>query len=177
VHALRSILVLVAALALGACGREATTRSAPTGAPAIRVAETPVLPQTVDELPPVDVAGYVSIMAGLRGTPTVVNFWATWCPPCLDEMPMIARVARDMRNDVQFIGVNVLDDRSAARSMLRDLRIPYPNVFDETGAVRDSVAGIGQPVTVFYRADGSVAAKVDGELSPQALDTYLDEIV
>lgn len=175
VRATRLPVVLVV-IALGACARAGPAQPAFDGSPAIHVVDAPMLPTTVDELPSMDVAAYEAMMGDLGGTPAVVNFWATWCPPCTREMPMMARAARDLRGAVQFVGVNVLDDRASAREMLHELRIPYPNVFDETGEIRTAVGGIGQPVTVFYRADGTVAARVEGELSQQDLETYLAEV-
>jgi cytochrome c biogenesis protein CcmG, thiol:disulfide interchange protein DsbE len=161
-------------LASACTGEPADTAFEPT--PAIRVADAALLPATVDELPDMEVAGFDELRSQLVGTPLVVNFWATWCDPCRREMPMLAEAATRYDDRVQFLGVDILDNRDGARRFLADLAIPYPNVFDAQGLIRTSVGSIGQPVTVFYAADGTRLAKVDGELSPSDLQANLDAL-
>lgn len=145
--------------------------------PAIVVADAPSLPRTVDELPVVDVAAFEAMVADARGTPLVVNFWATWCEPCEREAPLLAAAAQEHRDSIQFLGVDILDTLGPAREFLRRYDVPYPNVRDDLAATRDAVGGVGQPVTVFYDADGQVVAQVGGELGPDELDENLDAIL
>ena len=140
------------------------------------VTPVPSLPSTVDELPEIDVAGYDALLAELRGTPVVVNFWASWCGPCEAEAPRLTAAADEFGDRVQFIGVDILDDRGSAQAFIAAHGLPYPNVFDPSGAIRTDLGSIGQPVTVFYNADGSVAAKVDGEISAKDLTANLEAI-
>ncbi|HEX6844174.1 MAG TPA: TlpA disulfide reductase family protein [Actinomycetota bacterium] len=170
-----AVLVLTSILSAAACGGE-TTSSAPDGTPAIRVVDAPLLPATVEALPPMDVAGFEELLGQLRGTPVVVNFWATWCGPCERELPLLAAAARDLQDEVQFVGVDILDNRDAAGPFLTDHGVPYPNVFDAAGEIRTSLGSIGQPVTAFYDADGTLVSKVDGELSEADLQERLAEI-
>jgi thiol-disulfide isomerase/thioredoxin len=166
-------LALLLVLALSACSSgdaDAGTMSA------IRVVDAPSLPATVDALPDMDVDGYAVLLRELEGTPAVVNFWATWCDPCLREMPRLADAADRARDTIQFVGVDIADAREPARTFLRDLGITYPNVFDVEGAIRTSVGGVGQPVTAFYAADGELVRVVSGEVGADDLDRYLAEI-
>lgn len=133
----------------------------------------PLLPTTVDELPSIDGEGFAELRAQVRGTPLVVNFWASWCDPCEEEMPLLAAAARREGDQIQFLGVDILDTRDPARTFLAHYGVPYPNVFDPTGQTRDAVGGIGQPVTVFYDAGGQLVAKVDGQLSEASLEEQL----
>lgn len=144
--------------------------------PAIVVADAPSLPRSVDALPPIDVDGFEALLDEMRGTPLVVNFWASWCAPCEREIPMLAAAAERHGESIQFLGVDILDTPGAARTFLRRHGVPYPSVFDPTGETRDSVGSLGQPVTVFYGADGEVVAKVDGELGADELTRHLDAI-
>ena len=144
--------------------------------PAIVVADAPSLPTTVDALPVIDVAGFAQLREEVRGTPLVVNFWASWCEPCEREMPLLAAAAREHRGTIQFLGIDILDTPDAARAFLRRLEVPYPNAFDAAGATRDALGSLGQPVTVFYDADGQIVAKIDGELSGADLDEHLTAI-
>ncbi len=71
---------------------------------------------------------------------------------------------------MQFLGVDILDSLDGARGFIADHGLQYPSIFDPTGAIRDSLGMIGQPVTVFYDADGTMVSSWDGQLSQKALD-------
>lgn len=143
------------------------------GVAAHNAVQAPLVPTTVDELPAIDGDGFAELRAQVRGTPLVVNFWASWCDPCEEEMPLLAAAARRDGDQIQFLGVDILDTRDPARTFLARYDVPYPSVFDPTGQVRDAVGGIGQPVTVFYDAGGQLVAKVDGQLSEASLEEQL----
>jgi cytochrome c biogenesis protein CcmG/thiol:disulfide interchange protein DsbE len=146
---------------------------AASGSPAIRVTDAALLPATVDALPETDVESYDQLLGQLRGTPVVVNFWASWCEPCTQEMPMLTDAAHAHADSIQFVGVDVLDNRGSATDFIARFSVPFPSLFDPNGDVRNSVGAIGQPVTVFYAADGSVVAKVEGQISEDALAANL----
>jgi cytochrome c biogenesis protein CcmG/thiol:disulfide interchange protein DsbE len=144
--------------------------------PALVVTPVPSLPATVNELPEMDVAGYDALLGQLRGTPVVVNFWASWCGPCEKEAPRLEAAAATYGDRVQFLGVDILDDRGSAVDFLDRYGLQYPNVFDPPGAIRTDLGSIGQPVTVFYDADGNLVTKVDGEISEKDLTANLEAI-
>jgi len=167
------------AVALASCVRDdagPATTHATRRAAAIVVADAASVPRDVDALEPIDAGGYEDLLADVRGTPLVVNFWASWCEPCEREMPLLAAAARAHRDEIQFLGIDILDTPEPARAFLERFDVPYPNLFDAMGGTRDAVGSLGQPVTVFYDADGDVVAKVDGELSADELATHLDAI-
>jgi cytochrome c biogenesis protein CcmG, thiol:disulfide interchange protein DsbE len=169
-------LAVAALLLLGACHHGADRSSpASSASPAMNATVAPGLPTTVDELPVTDVPRFHSLLQTLRGTPVVVNAWASWCAPCQAEAPLL-RAAAKARPDVQFLGIDILDSREGAETFIADQAIPYPSVFDPPGAIRTDLGGIGQPVTFFYDARGRQVAVVDGELSRSALDRHLAEI-
>jgi cytochrome c biogenesis protein CcmG/thiol:disulfide interchange protein DsbE len=168
-------IALVVSSCTGDDGDPACTPSSDEGT-AIVVADAPSIPRSVDALPPVDAACFDTILAEARGTPLVVNFWASWCEPCEREMPLLAEAARRHAGEVQFLGVDILDTPQPARTFLARYDIPYPNVFDASGETRDGIGSLGQPVTVFYDPAGEIVAKVDGELSADELDEHLGRI-
>ena len=178
--ALRTLAVaaLAAVVTLAACGGDepADPQDGVQQAPAMVVTPVPSLPTTVDELPEMDVAGYDALLGELRGTPVVVNVWASWCGPCEAEAPRLRAAAATYGNRVQFVGVDILDDRGSASAFIAEHDLPYPNVFDPEGVIRTSLGSIGQPVTVFYDADGNLVAKVDGEISEKDLTANLEAI-
>lgn len=92
----------------------------------------------------------------LRGTPVVINKWASWCEPCRSEFGVFQRVSVQRGRQVAFIGIDSADSASSARAFLRSFPVSYPSYFDASGqaglALTDSTF---TPVTVFYdRAGG-----------------------
>lgn len=167
------VVALVMVLGIGAC----SSNGEPGGSPApsraaLIVASGAGLPSTVSDLPAMDVEGFHDLLERVKGTPLVVNFWASWCEPCKREAPMLARAARS-HPDVQFLGVDILDTKDGALQFIADHHVPYPSVFNPDGGIRTDLGSLGQPVTVFYTADGAEVAKTDGELSADVLRSNL----
>jgi cytochrome c biogenesis protein CcmG/thiol:disulfide interchange protein DsbE len=133
------------------------------------------LPTSVTELPNADVETFRALLDELRGTPVVVNLWASWCEPCQREMPMLA-AATEAHRDVQFLGVDTLDAREGAEEFIAEFGVPFPSLFDPDGVIRTDLDSFGLPVTVFFDAEGNQVGKVDGELSQATLDEHLAAI-
>jgi thiol-disulfide isomerase/thioredoxin len=169
------VVLAICSLMAGSCtgGGDGPARisSASSGA-ALVVATAAGLPSTVSDLPASGVEDFRDLLERAKGTPLVVNFWASWCEPCKREAPMLARAARANR-DVQFLGVDILDSKDGALAFIADHRVPYPSLFDPSGDIRTDLGSLGQPVTIFYSADGAQVAKIDGELSPEVLRSNL----
>jgi len=169
---LLSSFLLVALLSIAAtCGdSSAPPDDGEAGPPAQNAVTAPLLPTHVAELPSFDVQTYQELLIQMRGTPVVVNVWAAWCGPCEAEAPLLHSASQTYGERVQFLGVDILDSLDGARGFISEQGITYPSVFDPSGAIRDSLGMIGQPVTVFYDADGHVASTWEGQLSQSALD-------
>jgi cytochrome c biogenesis protein CcmG, thiol:disulfide interchange protein DsbE len=166
-------LVTLVTLALTSCtGSSAAPNPSATdaGPAASNAATAPLLPTHVATLPTFDVQRYQQLLTQLRGTPVVVNVWASWCAPCKAEAPLLHDAAARYGRQVQFLGVDILDSRDGGRSFIADHGIGYPSVFDPPGAIRDSLGMIGQPVTVFYDANGSLVSSWPGQLTETALE-------
>lgn len=140
------------------------------GRPARNAATAALLPTNVAELPTFDVQTYQRLLTQLRGTPVVVNVWAAWCGPCKAEASLLLAASKTYGDRVQFLGIDILDSLDGARGFIDEHRLTYPSVFDPSGAIRDSLGMIGQPVTVFYDADGNVAMTYPGQLTQKVLD-------
>jgi cytochrome c biogenesis protein CcmG, thiol:disulfide interchange protein DsbE len=107
----------------------------------------------------------------LRGFPVVLNFWASWCPPCRDEAPRLEdrwRASRD--NGVVFLGLDMQDLTGDAREFIREFRISYPNVRDPGDEVARDWGVTGLPETFFLSARGRVVAHVIGAVSSRQLE-------
>jgi cytochrome c biogenesis protein CcmG, thiol:disulfide interchange protein DsbE len=105
-------------------------------------------------------------LAGLRGTPTVVNLWASWCTPCRDELPVLQDFYTRARGKVRMIGVDFEDTRpGAALQLLRHTGVSYPQVADFDKAVDQALGPHPVPMTVLVDADGEVVAKLPIEIT------------
>ena len=115
-------------------------------------------------------------LSKLRGTPLVVNVWASWCPPCIAEMPILTSAAADLRGQVQFLGVDIQDRDAAALEMLTAFGADFPSVVDEAGEIRGKLAISGPPVTFFVDERGVIVGRHDGALlSTEYFDALLEQ--
>ena len=197
---------LVAAAALSACSAtsavettpEATGGEAPTSASISAPKDPELLPlvaaaaldpcPTGETNPDVAIPGLPSVtlrclghgpdvnLASVRGTPIVVNVWASWCPPCIAEMPILVSAAADLRGRAQFLGVAIQDRDASALQMLESFGADFPSVVDEAGQIRGLMGVSGPPVTFFVDERGVVVGRHDGVLpSTQYFDSLLNE--
>ena len=173
---LRVVICAVAVLA-AACSEAAEPSSAAPGVRAVNAAGAALLPAIVDDLPDMDTVGFDELLGQVKGTPMVVNVWASWCVPCRAEAPELARVAAQHGSQVQFLGIDVLDSREDARAFIREYGWTYPSVFDATHAIPTSLGHSGQPVTLFYDADGTLLDAVDGQISATHLDEGIQKLL
>jgi thiol-disulfide isomerase/thioredoxin len=119
--------------------------------------------------------------SSLRGKVAVINFWGSWCPPCRVETPEFQQVyASDRARGVEFVGVNVKDDRQLAQAFLTSKGITFPSLFDPRGEValafRDYPAN-AIPSTIVLDQAGRVAAVYTAAVTQQDLRTVLDDVV
>lgn len=97
-------------------------------------------------------------LAGLRGTPMVVNLWASWCGPCRHELPVLQDFADRAGEQVLVLGVNFEDVRpAAALRLLRESGVTYPQVADLDKVIDQGLARHGLPLTLLVDADGRIA--------------------
>ena len=158
--------VSVIVLLLGSCSQSSLPNF---------VARGRALPLPDDQLTPVTEAEFEGILVGLRGRPVVVNIWASWCPPCRTEAPLLQRAADRYGDRVQFVGVDAKDDPGPAAAFLDRYKIRYPNVFDASGSdIPKAMSLRGFPTTYVFDADGKLQRTVFGGISEQSLAGALD---
>lgn len=155
------------AMALLSAGGEQSDSSV-TSAPGIPVADEPKGQKfefvTMEAL---DGSGDVKVNPGEFA---VVNFWFSTCPPCAREMPALAEVARLFEGQVNFIGINPLDDPDPAKAFLERYEVGFPSYLDD-GDQLSAVGVVSFPFTYFLR-DGRIVDQHAGEITrDQLLDT------
>ena len=111
-----------------------------------------------------------------RGDVVMINFWATWCGPCRQEMPLLNDLFnRYQRVGFSLLGVNFDDDSRRAMQMVEDLGVDFPVLFDETKAVSKLYQVEAMPVTVIVDREGIVRYVHHG-YKPGYEEHYLTEI-
>jgi cytochrome c biogenesis protein CcmG, thiol:disulfide interchange protein DsbE len=175
------LAVVVAVAALASAGR---LLAGPTGPQAGRATAAEVVvegravvgrPAPRVELP--GLRGGRVRLADLRGHSVVVNFWASWCPPCAAEMPDFERVHRRLAGRVAFLGINQRDQPQAAEQLASSTGVTYPLAVDPAGRSFDAFGGLGMPTTVLIRADGTVAEVFAGQLDETLLGERLRTVL
>jgi cytochrome c biogenesis protein CcmG, thiol:disulfide interchange protein DsbE len=117
-------------------------------------------------------------LAALRGRPVVVNFWATWCEPCVREFPLLRQAAATRRPDrLAVVGVLTNDRPAAARAFVRRHNATWPIALDPGATTASRWGAVGLPHTYFIRPDGTLASHQLGELTRAALDRQLSQIL
>jgi thiol-disulfide isomerase/thioredoxin len=121
--------------------------------------------------------GLVRQLTDFRGTPIVLNWYASWCGPCKAEIPTFQQ-AQDELGDgvVVFFGVNLLESQSKALGILEELEATYPAVRDTNGEVSDHYRVTAMPTTFFIDADGVLVAEHLGPINEEQLIELLAEI-
>jgi cytochrome oxidase Cu insertion factor (SCO1/SenC/PrrC family) len=117
-------------------------------------------------------AGSTVSLGSFAGRPLVINFWATYCPPCRAEMPMLRRVMGG-QTSAQLVLVDEGDGRDAAIKFLKDVGIAQDALLDSDLAVGHQYGAIALPTTVFVNADGTIAGRQIGQLDERVLTAQL----
>jgi cytochrome c biogenesis protein CcmG, thiol:disulfide interchange protein DsbE len=116
-------------------------------------------------------------LRSLRGKPVVVNFWATWCEPCKNEMPRLVAAAKKYDGRVQFLGVDVEDDLRTASSFIKRYGMRFKSVSDPNGDIRHAERILGLPVTQFYTSAGDLAFLHNGEIQTDELQKKIEGVL
>jgi thiol-disulfide isomerase/thioredoxin len=162
-----AVAALAASLLLGACGAdngagnpdsaltpEQARAPLPEGSPPALVA----IRDEAGELLGGGVDAYEERLEELRGTPVVVNKWASWCGPCRLEFPYFQALAAKRGDEIAFLGIDGNDSEERARRFLGDLPLPYPSYLDPDLDIADLLDGPPKafPATAFYDRGGEL---------------------
>ncbi len=161
-----------------------TSRSAPAanravGLPGITPPKTKPNPRALYEAKLPDLAGNTVSLSGLKGRPVVANFWATWCAPCVEEMPDLDSLSKSLSN-IQFVGIGI-DTAANISQFVAKVPVSYPlYVAGHSGIAMlrelGNAAG-GLPFTVLLDAEGRIFDTILGQVSLEDLRVRIDRLV
>ncbi len=126
-----------------------------------------------------DLAGHPVALSQLKGRPVVANFWATWCAPCVEEMPHLDALSNSLPN-IQFIGIGI-DTAANIAKFVTKVPVSYPLYVaghSGIGLLRElgNAAG-GLPFTVLLDAEGHIFDTILGQVSLEDLQRRIDRLV
>lgn len=110
-----------------------------------------------------DTNGRLHRLADYRGRPVIINFWATWCPPCREEIPSMNRAWKILeQEDIVMLAVNVGEDEDTIFIFNADYPADFPILMDRTGRIIEQWPVMGLPTTYVVAPDGTLAYRAIG---------------
>lgn len=141
------------------------------GASAVRDEHSPLLADITLSM----LDGKPTQLRSFAGKPVVLNLWATWCPPCRREMPVLS-AAQAEQDNVHFVFANQNETADEVRRFLIAQRLPIENVPLDKGSLATEYHAPGLPTTLFFDREGRLQRVHMGELSAPRLADYLSSI-
>lgn len=125
-----------------------------------------------------NLAGEEVSLSDYEGNVVVLNFWATWCPPCRAEVPDLEAAYQEHQEEgLVVLGVSVEDPARAVESFVAEMDMTYPVVLDQNGKVMRAYRAPGLPMSVVLDREGVIQARHVGFLSAEQLDDYLQQVL
>ncbi|XJS10831.1 TlpA family protein disulfide reductase [Aerococcaceae bacterium WGS1372] len=116
------------------------------------------------------------------GEPMIINIWASWCPPCRDEMPLFEQAYQEYGEDITFLMLNALESRPSetkevALNYVESIDLSMPVYFDNKFANQIEFSASTLPLTAVLDADGEVVEIVRGQVSPAKLKQMINKVL
>jgi len=116
-------------------------------------------------------------LEALRGKPVVLNFFASWCGPCIRELPALQATCEHYKDRIHCVGITFNDRRKEANGVLDRAGVTYPAAFDPSSDVANDYAIRVMPTTFLIGPDGTLIERKDGEFSENQLRTVIDGLL
>lgn len=148
----------------------------------VEIAETPSTMEVVsnessqqdgEALKWISLEGETLSFSDFEGKPLLVNFWATWCPPCLAEMPLIQDYADQYRGQLVVLAINAGEDEAVVRDFVTQQNLELTFLLDPTNSAAKYFRVYGFPTSLFFDEDGVLQSTHIGELNDALLQKYL----
>jgi len=170
-----TITLIFALLFLVGC---ASTPAEPTPTPP----PTPEAEAAEDSFPAPDFTltaldGTSYTLSELRGKWVLINWWATWCGPCVTEMPYRQRIADERAEQMVVLGVNLSESREQVEAFANENGISFPLLLSPSDTTVIDYNVIGLPQTLLVNPDGDIVARQFGVIIPQTFESTLDALL
>lgn len=165
------VLLVVALMAVG-CNNTGAQPAAVAGQPTA-APQTLATPEAARDftLPTLD--GESITLSDLKGGWVLLNFWATWCGPCVEEMPYLNELARE--RPLTVLGINFHEEAEPVQSFVDEYKISFP-ILMELDSVTEMVYGVrALPRTYLIAPNGMIARRIVGQIVPEDLNAWLDQ--
>ena len=106
----------------------------------------------------------------------ILNFWATWCPPCKQEMPLLQKYYEKNKDNIEIIAVNMQEDPKIIKNWANSFNITYP-ILPDSGSVKEVYQVIAKPTTYIIGKNGIIHKKKLGQLTEDELEANINEIL
>jgi peroxiredoxin len=116
-------------------------------------------------------------LSELRGKPTIINFWTTWCPPCNEELPALQATYTKHHQEVNLLAVSVREEKTTVQPFAQEKGLTFPILLDTNGRVMKMYQVQGYPTTVFLDAEGMIVNRHIGSLDEATIETYLEPLL
>jgi len=155
----RLLVFLAVTIALSSCGLQQDLGAGAVNSGVVAPSPAPSLAGTTLDAKPIDIRNW-------RGHVVVVDWWGSWCGPCRKEQPQLdALYLRFAPQQVNFLGVDILDNSASAHAYVRDFNVPYPSIFDPDTLTGDPWSVISPPTIVVVDAGGNIRGRFLGTLT------------
>lgn len=116
-------------------------------------------------------------LSDFKGRFVVLNFWATWCVPCIKEMPEFQKAHESLSPNVQIIGINLAESKEKIGEFVETYRLSFPVLMDEYGNVSQEYEVLHLPVTYFITPDGIIRDKIfGGGITQKMIEARIDRL-
>lgn len=112
----------------------------------------------------------------LKGKPTIVNFFASWCPPCRQEIPDFNNIYQKYGEKVNIVGINIQEDKETVKKMVEELNMKYTIGLDIEGEIAYNYGVTAIPTTVFYNSKGQIEQIYPGMMNESKLEEIIKDL-
>lgn len=124
-----------------------------------------------------DLAGATVSLDDYRGRVVVLNFWATWCPPCRVEMPELEAYQAEVGGRLAILGIDMGEPPEAIRPFVREYGVTFPILLDESGAIAATYSVTGLPTSVILDRAGFIRERVVGAMTRDGLARRVERLL
>lgn len=158
-------------------GTTAATLAAAVGL-ALLIAAAPAPGSPAPDFRLADTTGRTTRLSSFRGQVVILHFWATWCPHCPSEMPLLEEVARDRApRGVQVLAINLAEPRRRVERYLKEQSLELRVLLDSKGSVAGKYGVVGLPASIVIDRQGRIVRQITmGSLNRREMDSLLDSL-